>query len=101
MSSKRTLSTALLLGAMSVGAGAALLVPSTASAGKDASCSDLKIGNGAKLCKEKFGGNVKDMMKAVKNASGAKNCKGCHVDTKEYKLKDNAKADYEKALKKL
>ena len=101
---KRSLNTGFLAAVLGLAAGLAVVAsPESASAG-DCKHSG-KIPAVKKLCASGgFDAVKKAMKKAQKKAKKAGadkksiDCKACHSDTKEYKLTDNAVADFKKLM---
>ncbi len=92
MFSKRSITTTALVAAMSIGAGAAVMAPSTATAGDcsgKATTAQIKA-----ACKKGGVKEAKSVMKAaVKKAKDAGKdwkCKTCHEDQKTYAVKKDA-----------
>jgi hypothetical protein len=95
MSRKLNLTQIVLALAVTLGAGSALL--SNVAQADD--CGHLKIAEVQAECKKGGKDAVKKWMQAASKAH-KKECKDCHSDQKEYKLKDNAEADLKAALAK-
>jgi hypothetical protein len=98
----RSLSTVLLLAATTFGAAAALVTPSASADEAKKPCThDPKFGPVKAACAAGGLKQAKDLMKGYEKAIEAKggsfDCKDCHTDQKTFPLKDNAKADFDKA----
>jgi hypothetical protein len=81
--------------AMTFGAAAALV--SVGASAADPKCASLTVPAVKAECDKGGIEAVKTLMKKV-SKEHKKECKDCHVDQKDFKLKDNAKKDLEAAL---
>lgn len=110
MFSKRTITTSVLVAAMSLGAGAAVLTsPVDAVAeGKKKPCVGKNTASfpGLKAACDKGGFKearkyMKGIEKKLKKKGEKFKCKDCHTDTKTYPNKPNAVEDLKKVMAKL
>lgn len=99
MFTRQTFTNLFLVTAIATAGVAALSTP--AEAGKKQCSSNVKFDEVKKACNEKGQMGAKRLMKQIERAAKKKGgegsdykCEECHVDKKEYGLKDGAEAKY-------